>query len=578
MKKTWNRLLALGLAGLLCGSFAACGSNNNTSSDQGGNQTSSEEPVDATKLQLNISNFDGGYGSEWLTSVKRRYEELHKNDTFADGKVGVQIKINPIKKNIQNIADSVVDGSDHIYFTEYAYYYDLIGKDIFEDITDAVTGDLGAYNQNDASGTTIESKLTDQQKAYYQVDGKYYGIPHYSGYGGLTYNKRLFDTNGYYFAATPKGTSLEGKFISASNPTKSNGPDGIAGTYDDGLPSTYEEFFLLCDNILLDAGIPVMLNGNNYKDYTNYLTKALMTDYEGLEQTMLNYTLNGTATSLATMNSDGTVTIDAEPTVITEENGYQLARQAGKAYAVSFTEQLLTAKDSAYMNDNFDSTSFSHMNAQAKYLGSEADNSNIAMLIEGIWWQSEATQAFKNVAAESGSEFSKEGSDFAWMPLPKATSDKVGEGVTLYDQIYSLCFLKKGVTGETKDVALDFIKFCYTQDSLVEFTEITGTPKAVTYTVSDSEMANMTSFCKSILNIRNQSTTKIVYPYANSTFYQVNQTSLSNLFASIVGGKNFDFEAEVYVTSNYGAKDYFDGLYQYRSTQWSSWKDAADAI
>ena len=577
MKKTWNRLLALGLAGMLCGSFAACTPatpSTGNSSNGGGVQSSIEdEPVDSSKYVLNVSNFDGGYGSAWLGEVKKRYEAAHANDTYEGGKKGVQIQIHPIKSNAGAIAESVLDGVDDVYFTEYAYYYDLLGKGIFEDITEAVTGDLSVYDQGDATGTSIESKLTEQQKNYYNVDGKYYGIPHYAGYGGLTYNKRFFDENNYYFAATPKGTDLQGKFITSSNPTKSNGPDGKAGTFDDGLPSTYEEFFWLCDWIESADQTAVILNGNNYKDYAQYLTKALATDYEGLEQMMLNYTFDGTATSLATMTENGEVVIDETATPITVENGYELARQAGKAYAVSFIENLLMGKDSSYMNSDFDSSSLTHMGAQEDFLRSVADGQDAAMLIEGIWWQSEATQAFNDAEAEFGEEYGKRGSDFAWMPFPKATADKVGEGVTLFDQIYSLCFMKKGLSGEAKEVALDFIKFCYTQDSLVEFTQVTDTPKAVTYSMDADDLASLTPFAKSILTIKNCETTNVVYPYASSKFYQTNQTSLSNLFASMVDGTQFTFEAEVFVTGggNFDSKDFFDGIRTYRYSQWSSW-------
>jgi hypothetical protein len=388
----------------------------------------------------------------------------------------------------------------------------------------------------------------------------------------------MFDENNYYFAATPKGDSLQGKFITASNPVKSNGPDGVAGTFDDGLPATYEEFFLLCDWIESADQVPVTITGANYKDYTQYLTKALATDYEGLEQMMLNYTFDGTATDLATIDAAGNVVIDETDTEITIENGYELARQAGKAYAVSFVQKMLMGKDSAYMNYDFDSAALTHMGAQEKYLRSAVDGSPAAMLIEGIWWQNEAQQAFRDAAAEFGGDYGMMGSDFAWMPLPKATADKVGSGITLFDQIYSLCFMKKGLTGEAKEIALDFIRFCYTQESLVEFTQSTNTPKAVTYSISEDEMEGMTPFAKSILNIKNLPTTNVVYPYASSKFYQTNQTALSNLFQATVLGTTLTFEAEAFVTGNgVKAKDFFDGILTFRQSQWKSWMDNTQA-
>jgi hypothetical protein len=45
------------------------------------------------------------------------------------------------------------------------------------------------------------------------------------------------------------------------------------------------------------------------------------------------------------------------------------------------------------------------------------------------------------------------------------------------------------------------------------------------------------------------------------------------LFASLVDGTQFTFEAEVFVTGggNFGAKDFFDGIKQYRESQWAGW-------
>ena len=517
---------------------------------------------------LNVSNFNGGYGSEWLYEAAARFEEVHKNTVFSNGKKGVTVRVNPVKQQAGFIAPNIMDGKDHVYFTEYAYYYDLLGQGVLGDITEAVTGDLSVYGDY---GATIESKLTEQQRDYYNVNGRYYGIPHYSGYGGLTYNKRLFDNYDYYFAATPIGNDLIGKFVTNSNPVKSAGPDGIQATFDDGLPATYEEFFWLCDRIIRDGNTPVMLNGANYKDYAQYLTKALATDYEGLDQMLLNYTFDGMATDLATMDDAGNVILDTSPTMITKENGYELARQAGKAYALSFMHQLITSNGFSYMNPDFDSITLTHLRAQGEYLCSEAFNRPKAMLIDGIWWQNEAAPIFDEAATEFGTAFGVMGSDFAWMPLPKATKDKVGEGITLFDQIYSMCFMKPGLSGEEQEIALEFIKFCYTQESLVEFTQVTGTPKALNYTMSEEEISSLTPFARSIWEIRRQPTTKIVYPYAKNDFYRANQSALSNLFRSNVWGYELTFEVEAFVIMPIKAKEFFDGILQYRSSHWSNW-------
>ncbi len=577
MKKATKKILALLMAIVMSTGLVACGGDDTsvpngdggTSSSAGGNK-----PIDTTKYQLYVSNYDGGYGSDWLYAVIDRYEELHENDEYEGGKVGIQITVNPIKEKASGLENSILGGVEDVYFSEYAYYYDLQAKGVLGDITDAVTADLSTYNQGDQAGTSIKDKLTAQQDSYYNIDGKYYGIPHYAGYNGLTYNKRLFNNNKWYFAAKPVGNTLEGKFISASNPTKSNGPDGLAGTYDDGLPATYEEFFWLCDWIADGNETAVMVHGNGYKEYIHGLMSSLNVDYNGLEQGLLNYTFDGVAENLATMDANGNVIIDRENTEITIDNGYELTRQAGKAYALKFVQTLLTANNYAYMNEDFDSPSFSHTSAQRDFIRSEYEGS-IAMLVDGIWWQAEAKQAFSDASREFGSDFSAMGSDFAWMPLPKATKDQVGSGVTLYDNINSICFMKNGITGERRDVAIDFIKFCHTHESLVEFTLITNAPKSLNYTLTLDEKAMLTPFGRSIFEIKEQPTTKILYPYATSDFYKANQRMICEIFYSRLDGSNYIHPTELFVRAENRKtpKQIFDGMLEYRSSIWQEWKD-----
>ena len=44
------------------------------------------EQVDDTKTQLYVSNYDGGFGDEWLYSAKAKFEKLYENKSFEDGK------------------------------------------------------------------------------------------------------------------------------------------------------------------------------------------------------------------------------------------------------------------------------------------------------------------------------------------------------------------------------------------------------------------------------------------------------------------------------------------------------------
>ena len=564
MKKRFAKIFSVALALLMSFGLTACGNNPNDP-DNGG-----DEKIDTSKTQLYVFNFYGGYGSDWLTAAKKRYEELHKDDVYEEGKKGIQIYINNQKTQVDEMQTQILDNRDEVYFAEYAYYYTLKSAGVLGDITEAVTADLSAYG--DASGSTIESKLSEEQKNYYGIEENgsthYYGIPHYSGYSGLTYNVELFEEKGYYFAKNPAGTNLEDYFVASATEARSAGPDGIEGTDDDGLPATYEEFYKLCTYIAQDGNTPIVWTGANHKDYLNNLMQALVADYEGLDQMMLNYTFNGSATDLGKI-SNGSFVQDSSATQINEQNGYELSRQAGKYYALKFIETI--SKNSNYHNDLAFNSSYSHMNAQEDFLyaGNDGQTKPIAMLCDGIWWASEATSTFSDMSQSMGSEYSKKNRNFAFMPLPKANAD-ASTTSTLFDHIYSICFMKANIADWKKPIALDFIKFVNSDASLVEFTQITDTPKALNYTMTDEQMSEMSPYGRSIIKLKQKS--EIVYPYSTATLYKNNQGRFGThaMYWSTTGGREYQWAPTAYTEDNVTAENYFSGLYSYYVNDWKT--------
>lgn len=571
MKKFYS-FLAVMVACLLI--FTAVGCKNVINS----NDPFANEKVDNTRTQIYVFNFNGGYGADWLNSVKLRYEELHKDDVYEEGKKGVQIMVSNQKTSIENLTNQILDNKEEVYFTEYAYYYTLKAAGVLGDITEAVTADLAAYG--DEAGSTIESKLTEEQKSYYGIvengETHYYGLPHYAGYSGLIYNVDLFEERGYYFVDNPVVTAdspLEDYFIYNDDDKRSAGPDGLYDTYDDGLPATYEEFFMLCEYIQSGGETPVVWTGANNTDYLNNLLQALVADYEGLDQMMLNYTLgNGdvtTATDLGTIKN-GVFTEDATDTVITTSNAYEIFRQAGKYHGLDFLQTLITTD--SYHNKLAFNSGYSHMNAQEDFLyaGHDTETAPIAMLCDGIWWEAEATDTFNTMADSQGQSFSKMGRKFAFMPLPKATEEKVNEHTsTLFDHIFSLCFMKANVEEWKKPLIYDFIKFVHSDESLVDYTVITNTPKAFNYDITEEDMSGMSYFGKSVIQLKQNS--DIVYPYATNSVYVNNQGKFgTHAMYYSNAGTTYQFVAEAMHEGGVTAEEYFTGMYDYYVTDWAT--------
>lgn len=580
MKKGLKKIISAILAMTMIFSLAAC---------TPANPDGEEEPIDTSRTQLYVYNFNGGFGSEWLKAAKARFEKKHENDELESGKKGVQvvIKANKDSNNGDTFWNNIPKAREEVYFVENADYYKLVGNGLLLDITDAMTSPLSEYGETES----IKDKMSAEQQAFFGVakgeKAAYYGVPHYAGYWGIIYNKDLFDRQGYYFADDQSLFEASGqlalRFVQSSleNTKKSAGPDGIYVTDDDGLPTTYEEFFLLCDYIKEKKDIAIQWRGVSYSDYVQTVVNTFAVDFEGKDQWMLNYEFgSGNAKQATNLGRvvNGRFVKDSEPTTINESNGYELARQEGKWHAVEIMKKICDPSYDDYHNANAYNNSYSHLDAQSDFLygGIDGKTTSAAMLFDGVWWQMEAASTFSDIVKRYGDEYSEKNRNFALMPLPKANAEKLAESradgaknQTMYDAQYSLAFIKSNIAEYKKDLAIDFIRFVNTQESLVEYTTITNTTKALNYTLSNEEKAKLTNFGRSVISLQEKS--DIVYPYSTSAKYQNNPSQFrpGRMYRTTATTKEYapsTFHEESSVT----AESYFNGMATFSKNLWSS--------
>lgn len=526
---------------------------------------SEQEKVDPTKTQLYVQSFKGGFGSEWLYEAKYKFQDKYQNVEFTPGKKGVQIMITDAKVDGISLRTSNT-GNSEVFFNESVYYHDFVNSEYMLDITDVVTGSMNEFGEN----TTIENKMTQEQINYYKKDGKYYGIPHYAGYNGIIYDVDLFETNLLYFKDT--GENGESTFIVNEDDTRSKGPDGVSNTSDDGLPATYEEFFKLIDYMANDLSItPFVWAGEYYNTYIEKVMNALEVDFNGLDQTMLNYKFRGKATTLINdVSDDGTYTyMNPNGVDITPENGHLLWASEGKYKSLSFFERIV--KNSDYYTTLSFSPSLLYTDAQKDFLESTPKGKPIGMIIEGCWWENEAhiNGYFKQVADFYGQQYAKGTRRFAMMPLPKADNSKVGSKSTIIDTHYSLGFIKSTIAKEKIDLAKKFLMYCCTNEALNDFTVKTNTVKALKYTLSDTNYNLLTNFGKSVYDLHHSS--DVVYPYSSEAIYLDNQSALSihNSYGTKIGDKEETHPITYFRSGkDNNAIDYFNGMQDYNENRW----------
>ena len=453
------------------------------------------------KAVINIGTYDGGVGYEWINTICAEFNEQFADYTDATlesmGLKGVEFRVDP---NESYYGENLESGlTADIYFTEmvdYAYY---ARKGLFLDITDVVTSDLA-----DCGDTgSIEDKLDDNFKTFLKcIDNKYYGLPFYEGFYNLMYDVDLFDSERLFFDED----GVIGETSESTNLSK--GPDNVAGTWDDGLPRTYEEFDVLMDN-LSGSYTPIVLTGGT-TSYVNRYIQNHFVNYEGKEQSLLNYTFNGFAKNLGTVEQNGNdivVTKDASATNISQySEGVELQRQLGKYYALDFLKNHM-------MNGSL-RTASNHKEAQKDFISTKYGNNRkdyaYGLIVEGSWWENEASTYLKADESRGGGKLNRR---FGILPIPKVSEEQLGEKQTVISLNSSFCFVAKNTV--YPELSKQVLKFFHTNKSLSSFTTSTSTTRAFTYTIEESDAPNCSYFARQLIEMKK--TCDIVYPYSSDS-------------------------------------------------------------
>ena len=520
-------------------------------------RTSGVQKIDSSKTQLYVGTLAQGLGKGWLELVADRFEEA-----FADyewnGKKGVQVLVEGVD-GATSLINNFKRERVEVVFNEGVDYETWVNKKLLLDITDAVSGknaDLSAYG--DPEGTTIESKMDESAAEYYKTDdNKYYAIPFYEGTNGIMFNVDLWEKYGFYFK---DGGGWTGNVKEATV-----GQDGKKGTYDDGLPRTFDDFFALCEHIQQTKStkggqplIPIAWNGKYDLSYINSFLFCMAADVDGADQYSLNFTFNGEAEGLIT-GFDGTTPIISQTAeTITDRDGYKLYRQQGKYYALKFIETIID--EGYYSNKIMNKSTIDHKTMQAYFIKTEDASQGaplgqeIAMLIEGTWWFNEADEYFSTNEQFGGGKYEQR---FGMMPLPKPTEDHVDGTHTLFNSKQSAAFINANIDESKIELAKEFLKFAHSNDSLVEFTETVSLLKPYAYTLSENN--NLTYYAKQLLQVKEAS--ENVYPFADSRLFTRQKGTLlsASSWAVIIGDHSYNHPTTDFL-GGVSAEDYFNGL------------------
>ena len=537
-----------------------------------------EEKLPDDKTILYVSNYYGGLGDEWLNKAIARFEADYA-DYELNGKKGVKVKVN----NNQNIGTSVVSSIKtspfEVYILESVYYYDFVNAGVLADITDVVTSPLTLVGETG----TIEDKMYDVTKDYLKTEnGKYYAIPWYEAYSGLTYDVDMFNRYNFYFASngkdgaaayTMQGSKKVFTFVSSADAPKSYGPDGKTGVIngidysaDDGLPATYEQFYALCER-MKSVGVTPML-WTSLVDYVGYFLTQLMADYEGLDNMMLNFEVLGEAEHIVESFKNGDPQIVEK--ILEAKNGAELYKQAGRYYALEFLYTMITNE---YVSRLSYASSEGHLTAQSDFIyGTYVEDTGkekIGMFVESTWWEHEARGTFEAMAEARGEAAKRENRNFAYMPLPKVDDSHIGEKQTRVTQNNTAMFINGNVSEDKLPLCKDFLRYLVADVTLADFIACTSTPMLYDYKLTDEQYSNLTNFGKSVMDFHN--TADIAYPNSKSEIWLSNSSFFDmqyNFWGSMVDGIPYTYPTYAFKDKGVTPQQYFEGIYAQYQSSW----------
>ena len=541
MKKIAKKVSMLLLAGAIGMSCASCGG-------LGGGGIGG----DADDVKLIVQLADLGHGTLWAKDFNTRFIEQYKDKDYGNGHKGVFVDIDT-SQNTHTSGTMSTEGT-HIYL------YSNNAKSLSANGTLLSLDEI--VNEKYDNGRSIADKIPAQIIEQFKgTDGKFYTIPTYETYVGVFYDVELFDRNGYYFADPRPGVADEGNcfefsstllsnvnnyadvsFAAGSTGTfffvdpensdwenhKSVGPDGEAGTADDGLPSTIYEFIVLCERMQQEGVQPVQMAGQN-ENYINQLMNAVLAQLQGPEKMETTYTMDGTidvVTGFSNENLVGSIDYIKKPITktieITEESGYYTTWQVERYYAEALVE-ILETEAGFFADGSREVGGVSHLGAQENFIYSGYNrlgqtSKEVGMFTDGShWWNEARTRGTLGNFYKMNTACKER--KVAYMPMPTNIANRVtGEdevrtnnGITESVKGHTLtltqpgsggggycCYVNKKVANDSSvyEAVKDWIQFFFSDAQLSKTTAASGFSMRVNYKLESEDFAQLSYFEK----------------------------------------------------------------------------------
>ena len=531
-------------------------------SSDGNSSVDPELPDNKEPTVIHVKNFGGSVGTAWLDNAIDDFREYIGDKQYEEGKAGVVFEIT---SNTSVKSNGMQTDGTHLYFLQdkYSNLYNLIQTDAVLDITDVVTSTLDEYGE---VGVTIESKIDERYRFAMQGTGdhadKYYMLPHYEAHSGASYDVDMFNDYGFYLAKPGSFTSFRSELVGETfyftdmPSEKTVGNDGIAGTDDDGMPTTLNELVAMCEYIKSNNVWPFSTPGGHI-DYANYLIEGLWTALAGYEQRAAVTTLEGEVDYVTGVSSEdlwkgtGIKKPITEKGTVTVETGYKAINQAGRYYAFAFMK---LAEQQDWFYYKYLDSSYNHKSAMRSFiLNGLGDYELIAAHVEGSYWYNEAESygLFNDYKTYSGG---KELKNIGHWHMPTTATGEVvtGEDNAREEAVTNTSTGAMYINGNLAEVtdkhkigvreaSKEFFKFLLTDTELRNYAACAGSSKAIfEYDIQKDGyvLENIDPYQQSILRLR--ASCPVVNQYGDNDTYRAKGGTLAYGASATGFSPNFD--------------------------------------
>lgn len=497
------------------------------------------EGGDSSKADIFFYYYDGDGKKDWIKAAAKEF-----NETLED------YEIRPVGTLNEDYEQNLISGGGNASIIEMTHTdaSALINKGAIVNLEDLL--------DKEVDGKLLRNKVLDVDglKALYSTKGKQglYGIPTSPMPVHLIFDFELFKQNGWLvYKKAPNGAPLRDE---ENNLILTDGHDGISGTYDDGQPTTIEEWDEMIKKINVANNTKPFIYTTKYSFYLEPLTQAILASYGGLEE------------CISILNGNGSYKdVNGQTVTVPISQGYEMYKAPSLLKTMEFMEDYICNPE--YIHEkSVTSTSLTHKETVNYFIsGFYAEVQQAGMMIEYPTFEDSNKYYFSLLESAGNKEYGYGKRDFRYMFLPRLHE---GQDVSYVASAgMGTWVVSEDSNKERLQIAKDFLLFTLQDKYLQQYTLDNISVRPFDYSLSNEQLSTLTKFQRSSVEAQlDRENIKMITPldYVATSANTLGFSFKAQAYQFSAMMADGEYDRTLMVLRRYSAKDYVDGIYKLR--------------